>query len=101
MLFHISLFVLRRVVSGWLSLSLSPFRDPDKPAETPPVRMPVVDVGGSQMDVISRLLKDRILLLGQQVSDLVAFVIWACCFAGGVRGAGEVLLPCKSMYFFH
>lgn len=43
------------------------FRDPDKPSETPPVRMPVVDVGGSQMDVISRLLKDRILLLGQQV----------------------------------
>lgn len=30
--------------------------------------MPVVDVGGSQMDVISRLLKDRILLLGQQVT---------------------------------
>ena len=42
-------------------------RDPDRPNEAPPVRMPVVDVGGSQMDVISRLLKDRILLLGQQV----------------------------------
>jgi ATP-dependent Clp protease protease subunit len=41
------------------------------------VRMPVVDVGGSQMDVISRLLKDRILLLGQQVNDEVANVLVA------------------------
>lgn len=52
-------------------------RDPDKPAEAPPVRMPVVDVGGSQMDVISRLLKDRILLLGQAVNDEVANVLVA------------------------
>lgn len=49
-------------------------RDPDRPSEAPPVRMPVVDVGGNQMDVISRLLKDRILLLGQQVR---------CCGKGG------------------
>lgn len=41
------------------------------------MRMPVVDVGGSQMDVISRLLKDRILLLGQQVNDEVANVLVA------------------------
>lgn len=52
-------------------------RDPDKPTEYPPVRMPVVDVGGGQMDVISRLLKDRILLLGQQVNDEVANVLVA------------------------
>eukprot|EP00611_Tribonema_gayanum_P020223 TRINITY_DN364_c0_g1_i7.p1 TRINITY_DN364_c0_g1~~TRINITY_DN364_c0_g1_i7.p1 ORF type:complete len:291 (-),score=52.60 TRINITY_DN364_c0_g1_i7:241-1113(-) len=52
-------------------------RDPDKPSEIPPVRMPVVDVGGGQMDVISRLLKDRILLLGQQVNDEVANVLVA------------------------
>lgn len=39
--------------------------------------MPVVDVGGGQMDVISRLLKDRILLLGQQVNDEVANVLVA------------------------
>ena len=38
----------------------------------PPVRMPIVDVGDNQMDVISRLLKDRILLLGTQVNDEVA-----------------------------
>ncbi|CAM9485670.1 unnamed protein product [Sphacelaria rigidula] len=52
-------------------------KDPDKPVEYPPVRMPVVDVGGSQMDVISRLLKDRILLLGQQVNDEVANILVA------------------------
>lgn len=52
-------------------------RDPDKPSDVPPVRMPVVDVGGGQMDVISRLLKDRILLLGQQVNDEVANVLVA------------------------
>jgi hypothetical protein len=34
---------------------------------TAPVRMPMVDVGEGQMDVVSRLLKDRILLLGTQV----------------------------------
>jgi len=51
-------------------------RDPDtKPV--PPVRMPVVDSGDGQMDVISRLLKDRILLLGQQVNDEVANVLVA------------------------
>ena len=32
-----------------------------------PVRMPMVDVGEGQMDVVSSLLKDRILLLGTQV----------------------------------
>eukprot|EP00752_Nemacystus_decipiens_P002053 g1966.t1 len=52
-------------------------KDPDRPSEAPPVRMPVVDVGGNQMDVISRLLKDRILLLGQQVNDEVANVLVA------------------------
>ncbi len=42
-------------------------RDPDTPSETPPVRMPVVDVGDGTMDIVSKLLSDRILLLGQQV----------------------------------
>jgi len=51
-------------------------RDPDT-LPTPPVRMPVVDTGEGQMDVISRLLKDRILLLGQQVNDEVANVLVA------------------------
>ena len=39
--------------------------------------MPVIDSGDGQMDVISRLLKDRILLLGQQVDDEVANVLVA------------------------
>lgn len=48
----------------------------DKPA--PPVRMPVIDMGdGKQMDVLSRLLQDRILLLGQGVDDEVANVLVA------------------------
>jgi len=49
------------------------------PGENPigPVRMPVVDVGDGQMDVISRLLKDRILLLGTQVNDECANVLVA------------------------
>mmetsp|Transcript_14464 Transcript_14464/g.43188 ORF Transcript_14464/g.43188 Transcript_14464/m.43188 type:complete len:263 (+) Transcript_14464:151-939(+) len=51
-------------------------RDPDKP-NIPPVRMPVVDTKDGQMDVISRLLRDRILLLGQGVDDDVANVLVA------------------------
>lgn len=49
------------------------------PGENPiaPVRMPMVDVGDGQMDVVSRLLKDRILLLGTQVTDECANVLVA------------------------
>uniref|UniRef100_A0A7S1TRM8 ATP-dependent Clp protease proteolytic subunit n=1 Tax=Phaeomonas parva TaxID=124430 RepID=A0A7S1TRM8_9STRA len=50
--------------------------DPDRKTNIP-VRMPVVDVGDGQMDVVSRLLKDRVLLLGQQVNDDVANVLVA------------------------
>ena len=39
--------------------------------------MPVIDTGSGQMDVLSRLLKDRILLLGQGVDDEVANVLVA------------------------
>jgi ATP-dependent Clp endopeptidase proteolytic subunit ClpP len=39
--------------------------------------MPVIDTDNGQMDVISRLLKDRILLLGQSVDDEVANVLVA------------------------
>merc|ERR1719472_490135 len=51
-------------------------RDPEKPS-IPPVRMPMVDSGDGQMDVISRLLRDRILLLGRGVDDEVANVLVA------------------------
>ena len=52
-------------------------RNPDEQPPAPPVRMPVIDTEGGQMDVISRLLKDRILLLGQGVDDEVANVLVA------------------------
>lgn len=39
--------------------------------------MPTVGEGREQMDVISRLLKDRILLLGQEVNDEVGNVLVA------------------------
>jgi len=53
-------------------------KNPDEKPTPPPVRMPVIDMGdGKQMDVISRLLQDRILLLGQQVDDEVANVLVA------------------------
>eukprot|EP00549_Striatella_unipunctata_P005159 CAMPEP_0118681750 /NCGR_PEP_ID=MMETSP0800-20121206/5109_1 /TAXON_ID=210618 ORGANISM="Striatella unipunctata, Strain CCMP2910" /NCGR_SAMPLE_ID=MMETSP0800 /ASSEMBLY_ACC=CAM_ASM_000638 /LENGTH=261 /DNA_ID=CAMNT_0006578075 /DNA_START=27 /DNA_END=812 /DNA_ORIENTATION=- len=52
-------------------------KDPDEKPAVPPVRMPVIDTEGGQMDVISRLLKDRILLLGQGVDDEVANVLVA------------------------
>ena len=53
-------------------------KNPDEKPPSPPVRMPVIDMGdGKQMDVISRLLQDRILLLGQGVDDEVANVLVA------------------------
>lgn len=53
-------------------------KNPDEQPPSAPVRMPVIDTeGGGQMDVISRLLKDRILLLGQGVDDEVANVLVA------------------------
>mmetsp|Transcript_54769 Transcript_54769/g.132975 ORF Transcript_54769/g.132975 Transcript_54769/m.132975 type:complete len:283 (+) Transcript_54769:77-925(+) len=52
-------------------------KNPDEAPPTSPVRMPVIDTDGGQMDVLSRLLKDRILLLGQGVDDEVANVLVA------------------------
>ena len=43
----------------------------------PPVIMPTVKVGDKQLDVQSRLLKDRILMLGQEVNDEIANVLVA------------------------
>ena len=50
------------------------------PGEKPacnPVRMPVVDKGASQKDVISPLLQDRIILLDQGIEDEIANVLVA------------------------
>lgn len=67
------------------------------------MRMPVVDVGGNQMDVISRLLKDRILLLGQQVrarrrkTRLESDSVWLAIFpTAAFRSAGFGYLKTKT-----
>lgn len=53
-------------------------RDPDDPErERSPVRLPVIDVGGQKMDVNSRLLKDRIIMIGKGVDDEMANVVVA------------------------
>lgn len=56
-----------------------PQPDPNQPPPPRriPVPMPTVGEGRDQMDVISRLLKDRILLLGQEVNDEVGNVLVA------------------------
>lgn len=53
-----------------------PEEEPDEPNRPPPPRrrtpppLPTVDgASGKQIDVISKLLKDRILLLGTDVND--------------------------------
>ncbi|CAM9287120.1 unnamed protein product [Ascophyllum nodosum] len=56
-----------------------PQPDPNRPLppRRTPVVMPTVGEGRDQMDVMSRLLKDRILLLGQEVNDEVGNVLVA------------------------
>ncbi len=74
--------------AGTLSRRYSPFMMPEEPStpppQTPPVPprspppLPTVEgASGAQLDVISRLLKDRILLLGTDVNDEVANVLVA------------------------
>ncbi|KAL7503499.1 hypothetical protein ACHAWX_000591 [Stephanocyclus meneghinianus] len=52
-------------------------KNPDEAPPRNPVRMPVIDDGTSQKDVISKLLQDRIILLGQGVDDEIANVLVA------------------------
>jgi len=54
-----------------------PSEEPNQPPkrETAPGILPTVGLGKDQYDVISRLLKDRILLLGTEVNDEVANVM--------------------------
>lgn len=59
---------------------MAPPNQPNEPNAPPkreiqPVPVPTVGVGKDQYDVISRLLKDRILLLGSEVNDEVANVM--------------------------
>jgi len=52
-------------------------KDPASPPSRPFVPLPTVGAGDDKMDVMSRLLKDRILMLGQQVDDEIANVLVA------------------------
>ena len=60
----------------------NPPPNPDAPnqpprRETTPVPLPSVGLGKDQMDVVSRLMKDRVLLLGSEVNDDVANIMVA------------------------
>ena len=53
-------------------------KDPPKPGPRPgPAPLPMVGTGDDKVDVISRLLRDRILLLGAGVDDEIANVLVA------------------------
>jgi len=52
-------------------------RRKDKPSPRVPMPLPMVGTGEDKVDVISRLLRDRILLLGTQVDDEIANVLVA------------------------
>merc|ERR1719183_1243905 len=56
---------------------IDPRRKDDPGKNVPPVRMPMVGDGDNQVNVQGDVLKDRILLLGQQVDDEVANVLVA------------------------
>jgi ATP-dependent Clp protease protease subunit len=74
-----------QVASSTTSLNVAPFRmdEPEKEPSQPkrrrsPPPLPTVEgASGGQIDVVSRLLKDRILLLGTDVNDEVANVLVA------------------------
>ena len=55
--------------------SEQPKKSPPKPRRQPP--LPTVDGKSGQLDVVSRLLKDRILLLGTDVNDQMANILVA------------------------
>lgn len=52
-------------------------RDPDEPEPYIPIHLPNVNVGGSKMDVNSRLLQDRVVMIGDEVNDEMANVVVA------------------------
>mmetsp|Transcript_24530 Transcript_24530/g.35935 ORF Transcript_24530/g.35935 Transcript_24530/m.35935 type:complete len:268 (+) Transcript_24530:55-858(+) len=79
-------FATRMGVGSSMSALRNPMMMPEEPVPPPapptapprnPPPLPTVDGGSGQLDVISRLLKDRILLLGTDVNDEVANVLVA------------------------
>lgn len=49
----------------------------EPPKKPPGINLPMVGAGDDKIDVMSRLLRDRIILLGQQVDDEIANVLVA------------------------
>lgn len=73
-----------RAVDLWTPSSIygeEPEIDPRPPSKdspaAPPVRMPMIQSGSGSIDVMSRLLQDRILILSGQVNDEMANVLIA------------------------
>jgi len=69
-------------LSAYAGPYMMPEEEPEKPRTPPPAPrtpppLPTVEGQSGQLDVISRLLKDRILLLGTDVNDEVANVLVA------------------------
>jgi len=60
-----------RSVARWAEPNEQP------PGQIPPVRMPMVATGSGAIDVMSKLLQDRILMLNGQVNDEMANVLVA------------------------
>lgn len=61
-------------------LQAEPEIDPrrkDAPPGVPPVQMPMVDSGSGKIDVMSKLLQDRIIICGGEVKDEMAQVLIA------------------------
>ncbi|KAL3910200.1 MAG: hypothetical protein SGILL_007787 [Bacillariaceae sp.] len=85
--FHVTNSGLAVPSNQGLALEASPFMMPDdpnpeEPKPNPPAPrrqppLPTVDGQSGQLDVVSRLLKDRILLLGTDVNDEMANVLVA------------------------
>lgn len=66
---------MRMTSNIWTPKSMNPRMMPEAPkpdAPARPIPMPMVSVGEGQMDIYSRLAKDRILLLGTDVNDEMA-----------------------------
>jgi len=55
----------------------SPQRKDEPKPSAPPIRMPMIDTGSGTIDVMSRLLQDRVLILSGQVNDEMANVLIA------------------------
>lgn len=68
-----------------IAVQAEPGKDPeidprrqDPPPSVPPVRMPTIEgPGGEKLDVMSKLLQDRIIILGGEVKDEMAQVLVA------------------------